>query len=104
MLRKIQEEHKEWLEQNFGYEKPWQALLGVVEEVGELAHSHLKEDQGIRVDEDHLEKIKDAIGDIVIYLISYCNRRDLDFQDIVVETWDIVKKRNWKENPKDGKV
>ena len=40
----------EWSRRNFGPGTPmgYRALLGVVEEVGELSHAHLKQLQGIR--------------------------------------------------------
>lgn len=104
MLKKIQKEHKEWGKRNFGDSPSWQPLLGVQEEVGELSHAHLKEAQGIRGTENHEENAKDAIADIILYLIDYCNRRDFDIETILQETWDKVKQRDWKKNPEDAHV
>lgn len=42
MLRKLQEEQKPWVKHNFGDRPSWMPLLGAVEELGELAHAHLK--------------------------------------------------------------
>lgn len=67
-----------WASRNFPDSEHWQPLLGAVEELGELAHSHLKESQGIRkTSEEHQIKAKDAIGDIIIYLAHYCSLRGL---------------------------
>jgi NTP pyrophosphatase (non-canonical NTP hydrolase) len=99
MLRKLQEEQKPWVKHNFGDRPSWMPLLGAMEELGELAHAHLKEAQGIRNHENHVEKAKDAIADIVIFLADYCSARGLDFESIVQETWDKVKQRDWKKNP-----
>ena len=103
-LRRIQREQKTWATRNFGYVPPWQPLIGVVEELGELAHSHLKEVQNIRTNEDHIAKGQDAVGDIVIYLIDYCNRRDWDFADIILETWKQVSARDWVNDKENGKA
>ena len=102
MLKKLQKEHKVWLDHNFGGQPSYHSLLGVVEEVGELSHAHLKNEQGIRTNEDHIALAKDAIADIVIFLASYCNSREFDFEEIIQSTWNEVKKRDWIKFPKDG--
>jgi len=97
-LKELQREVTEWSRRNFPDGKPYQPLLGVAEEVGELCHAHLKQDQGIRGYDDlnkaHREKM-DAIGDIVIYLADYCHRQAIDFQNCVDWTWEKVKERKW---------
>ena len=74
-LERIQEEQKVWADRNFGEQPSWMSLMGAIEEIGELAHAHLKEAQSIRNHEDHSEKAKDAIGDTVIFLCGYCSAR-----------------------------
>jgi len=101
-LNKLQYDMMIWQVDNFGNQESWKPLLGIVEEVGELSHAHLKEAQGIRTGEDHIADAKDAIGDILIYLMNYCNTRDFCLTDILEETWSKVKKRNWKDNKIDG--
>ncbi len=103
-LNEIQKEHKEWSWSNFGDINPTDLIVGIMEELGELSHSHLKESHSIRTNEDHPSKIKDAIGDIVIFLIAYCNARGINFEDVVQETWAIVKQRDWKKNKETGRV
>ena len=104
MLRKLQEEQREWSEHNFGKHPAWQPLLGAVEELGELAHAHLKESQGIRTSESHTDNAKDAVADIVIYLADYCSTRGFDFEEIVFDTWEKVKRRDWKKDPETAHV
>lgn len=99
MLRKLQDEQKPWVLHNFGERPAWMPLLGAMEELGELAHAHLKEAQGIRNTEDHVANAKDAIADIIIYLADYSSARGFDLEEIVKSTWDQVKKRDWKKNP-----
>lgn len=102
MLKKIQEEHAIWEKANFKKRESWQPLMGAIEELGELAHAHLKHSQKIRVNEDHIEHAKDAVGDIVIYLIGYCSARGFDMESIVQETWNEVKQRDWIKHPEVG--
>lgn len=98
ILKEIQAENKDWADRNFGENRrAWCALLGVVEEVGELAHAFLKREQNIRgTKAEHDAKISDAIGDIVIYLCDFCNIEGLDLSAIVQEVWDHVKTRDWR--------
>ncbi len=102
-LRAIQADHKEWQERNFGVAKrSHRTLLGMLEELGELSHAHLKTEQGIRVNEDHEAARRDAIGDVFIYMMGYCNDFDLDLTDIISETWAHVMKRDWEKNKSNG--
>jgi len=104
-LRDLQKEVGEWSRQNFPNNKSYHPLLGVVEEVGELSHAHLKSEQGIRGTKvEHITAKIDAIGDIIIYLCDYCERNGLVLDACIGATWEEVKKRNWKKNNKDGKV
>ena len=79
--------------------------MGMVEELGELAHARLKFKQKIRgMKKQEFEAAeRDALGDILIYMIGYCNARNLDLAEVLNETWDQVSKRNWKKNKVDGK-
>lgn len=98
-LREIQNAHRVWALKNFGERPSWHPLLGAVEELGELAHAHLKEQQGIRRTEDHVANAKDAVADVVLYLMDYCSLRDFDMQEVVESTWYKVRQRDWKANP-----
>ena len=101
----MQHEQKEWSKKNFGDKKPYQPILGATEEIGELAHSYLKMEQGIRGQkEEHLAKMKDAIGDCVIFLMEFCNQMGWDFEEIVTTTWNHVKLRDWKEDSFQGVI
>jgi len=98
----LQSQVKEWTAHNFPFTLSHHPLLGAMEELGELAHAHLKNEQGIRTDECHLENKCDAIGDIIIYLADYCNREGIDLQEAVAVTWAKVQKRDWIKDPKNG--
>jgi NTP pyrophosphatase (non-canonical NTP hydrolase) len=100
---KMQDEVGKWAERNFGGGPSTHPLLGIVEEVGELSHAHLKEEQGIRgTKEEHEEEARDALGDIMIYMLDYAYRRGWDLGDILTETWDNVRKRDWIADAQSG--
>jgi NTP pyrophosphatase (non-canonical NTP hydrolase) len=83
ILKKLQPEQAAWAKRNFGDRiSALQGLLGVVEEVGELAHAVLKKWQGIRgTPEEHDEAIKDACADVVIFMLDYCNMEGFELYD-----------------------
>jgi NTP pyrophosphatase (non-canonical NTP hydrolase) len=99
----LQEHVGEWSRRNFPNNQPYHPLLGLVEEVGELSHSFLKSEQGIRgtIEEHHAAKV-DAVGDILVYLADFCSRNDIDMQDAIETTWGMVQKRDWQKNRGDG--
>jgi len=103
-LSELQSEHGEWLKHNFPDQEKHDALLGVMEEIGELAHAHLKYQQGIRgyTMTEYYADASDAIGDIVIYLASYCNANHLNLGFCLDQTWARVKKRDWIKDPVKG--
>jgi len=95
-LQELQADHKAWADRNFPNREPLMPVLGVVEEVGELCHALLKGWQGIRgTKEQHEAGAKDAVGDIVIFLLDVCSQRGWSFAEIVAETWAEVRKRDW---------
>jgi hypothetical protein len=157
------EEHNKWVAHNFPEETELESILGVIEELGELAHHHLKERQGIRGDVAiHQAGAQDAIGDLTIFLLGvmnvtgppcfaphlitknatqaihrmafgvgrlgnqlvvssdylqrdtvefiiacmeqYCGHRSWVYEQIVMDTWEQVKDRDWQANPEDGVV
>ena len=103
-LRAFQAAHRLWLNRNFPNQKPHDALLGLAEEVGELAHAHLKNEQGIRGKDQYQyeREASDAIGDIVIYLASYCNTNRFDLAACIENAWEEVSARDWQKHPETG--
>lgn len=104
MIRQLQQEHFRWQKKNFDNVVVEDMILGVVEELGELAHSILKEKQKVRMHEDHEEKAKDAVGDIFIFLTGVCNRKGWDLQTIIEDVWKEVSSRDWRQFPNDGRT
>jgi len=101
-LQRLQQEVHEWHKANFGTPPAEYPLLIAVEELGELAHAHMKGVQKIRTDQDHQRKSADAIGDIVIALAAYCSLRGFSFEQCVRSAWSEVQKRDWKRDPING--
>jgi NTP pyrophosphatase (non-canonical NTP hydrolase) len=116
-LRKLQQEHRAWRTHNFPCADDWQPLVGVSEELGEAAfafiriaatigridHGFLKQAQCIRVSEDHRAEIVDAVGDLLLYVVDFANRLDIDLADAIKTTWAEVSVRDWQRNKVDGK-
>lgn len=101
----LQSQVGEWSRRNFPNNTPDNPFLGVVEEVGELAHSLLKLRQGIRgTTEEHIEAAKDAVGDTLVYMADFCERQGWDMQLIIEEVWGKVQQRNWTKNKTTGQV
>ena len=98
-LARVQAELKPWVAHNFGDREPWQPLLGIMEEVGELAHAFLKQNQGIHTTEDHTTAIRDAVADVVVFLCDFCNGQGIDLAAQVRETWASVRRRDWAADP-----
>ena len=102
-IQQLQNEHFDWVKHNFPDATSWHQLLGVVEEVGELSHAHLKSLQGIRgTTDEHFEAKCDAIADILIFLAGYANMEGIDIETCIDASWAIVKERDWQKNKLDG--
>ena len=83
----------------------YRLLLGMMEELGEIAHVHLKREQGIRIGRDKEQceyRIKDGVGDLLIYLINYCDSQGFTMKEAFDLAWMEVRDRDWKENPING--
>lgn len=100
-IRVLQERLHQWLDYNFPNATSNDQFIGIVEEVGELAHAELKTKQKIRgyTEEKGMEEIKDAVGDIFIYLCNYCNKKDIDIEECIDIAYDTIMKRDWQNNP-----
>lgn len=106
-LSSFQRSVSEWImKQPFASQPKHQPLLGAIEELGELAHAHLKNEQGIRgfdnVETANAAK-EDAIGDVIVYLAGYCDANGIDLAKCVGRAWEEVRRRDWTKNRKTGK-
>lgn len=108
-LREFQKEHREWVDRNFPHQNyaqnRHQSFLGVVEEMGELAHVILKSEQGIRdgmATDETYELLVDGVGDLVIFLAGFCDTHGINLDYAVSTTWNKVKQRDWVADPQRG--
>ena len=96
-LDTIQNEIAIWHIRNFPKSNAEKMLIGMMEELGELAHANLK---GSELNKNLSIEERDALGDIVIFLLEYCNMRNFRFVDILNETWTKVKRRDYTSERK----
>ena len=96
---RLQSEVSRWVEKNFPGAPPSWQMWGLIEEVGELdearvrsalpafgqvAHAHLKAQQGIRGSaEKHATAARDAIADSVIFFMHACSNLKWASQEIL---------------------
>ncbi len=69
----IQKEKHVWQEHNFPNTPTWAPILGMVEEIGELSKAFILHDTA---------EMKDAIGDVIIYMADLCNFTNLNLQEL----------------------
>ena len=93
-MTKLQAEHKEWGQHNFPDETPYNLLLGLFEEFGELCHAVLKHTQGIRgSQEEHIAEERDAVGDFWIYGLHFLTLSGITIDQVlrravVIDSYD----------------
>ncbi len=95
-LRDLQAEVGAWVRKNFGEDVPLLDQASVVcEEAGELIHHTLKQKQGIRVGEDHVAGMRDAVADVIISVCAFGAVSGIDVSEAVDKAWAEVKQRDW---------
>lgn len=92
MTKEMQAAVEKWQDKNFPNLTAEDNLIGALEELGELAHANLKRRQ---LGRDLRDNEMDAVGDIVIFLMGYCNKRGFDLAGIVNDTWAEVSQRDY---------
>lgn len=73
---KFQADLKCWLDYNFPDTTRDQQIMGVVEELGELFECQILYDSGTGSGQEE-KALKDAVGDVVIFLCNYCTKADI---------------------------
>ncbi len=97
-------EEREWKK----YHNPKDLSLSLVIELAELMEIFQWEDQEsideMLDDEEELEKIKDEVADVAIYLLSFCNTADIDLSSTVLKKIEKIKEKYPKEKVLDEEV
>lgn len=104
-LQLIQAQHRDWINYNFPGEKGNQAILGMMEELGELCHAVLKGEQGIRgmmTPHQVREAVIDAHCDLIIFSLTLADEMGYDLAAELQKTWAKVQQRDWVTDPENG--
>lgn len=72
VLARIESEHRDWSDRNFGEQTPLEKIAGMAEEYGEACEA-----MGDRA------KFLDAVGDFFLFFLHYCRLKDWS----IVELW-----------------
>lgn len=96
-IEKIQIEHAKWQKRNFPDAKPWECLIGMQEELGELCRIYSKTHRGIRSKEIKKEQMDEEIGDVFIQLMGFCTLNGLSIDRCIDKRWGVVKNRNFQK-------
>lgn len=67
-----------------------QQTSGMIEEIGELSHSILKLQQGIRKNENHLLLLEDSVGDIIIFSANLLSLLDINMEKVLIRKDKIL--------------
>jgi NTP pyrophosphatase (non-canonical NTP hydrolase) len=75
-------------------------LLGMFEELGELAHAVVYRHQGRGYADpaEHREAKEDALADLMVFACDFAGREGIDLEAVLGEVWERVSKRrrdNW---------
>jgi len=95
-LSALQSEVAAWVHRNFGDAPLLDQAAVVCEEAGELIHHVLKAKQGIRLEENHSDGMRDALADTVIACLAFASIAGIDLEQALADTWFLVSQRNWK--------
>lgn len=96
---------EKWRKHNFPNEDASLKLNLLMEEVGELAKAYCKGTAKIKGTPEYWEQQeKDAVGDVILTLLTYCNLRGINAQDCVDIAWKEISLRDYQKYPATGKA
>ncbi len=105
-LNEIQAYIKNVIEiRGFGNQPVEQAMLLLIEEVGELAKAIRKEKTNMCIDKNKIKNydtVEGEIADVFIVLTSVCNLLNINLYDVFYEKEKINVERNWKNDNKNN--
>ncbi len=94
-IEQLQREVGIWTRKNFGDAPSIRALVKVMEELGELAGGYIGriEHRKGKPPADCESKVKDAVADVLIALCVFCERENIDLNEMVERVWTEVSQR-----------
>ena len=105
-LNEIQKYIKKVIDiRGFGNQPVEQAMLLLVEEVGELAKAIRKEKTNMCIDKNKIKNydtVEGEIADVFIVLTSVCNLLNINLYDVFYEKENINVERSWKNDNKNS--
>jgi NTP pyrophosphatase (non-canonical NTP hydrolase) len=106
-IRDTQAEILAWSTKNFGAKVPIaydvSSFLGMVEEVGEIAHAILKMSQGIKgTRAKHEADVIDGIADLMVFALDFAGRNGIDAEKALEQVWAKVKQRDFTRDRQVG--
>jgi NTP pyrophosphatase (non-canonical NTP hydrolase) len=96
-LHDLQGRIAQWQSQYFPAAEEWELVLGVCEEAGELAQCVLKMKRGIHPERYNAERVKDSIGDVIVFLIGICIQRGWNIAEVLSDTVKEVLERQFDQ-------
>ena len=96
-MQNIQDETHEWRMQKWPDLTPLAQLSGTAVEVSELLEMEIK---GEHYDKEWCtdEKLKEEIGDVMIYLMGYASLRGFDIAECIDAAHDKNNERDWDQH------
>lgn len=106
MISLKQNELNEWHKKNFDVLNTHEQLIGMTEEVGEIAHYYLKGQQGIRgvTREVMIAKMVDGWCDTVIFGIQMMTSLNVDAEKALEMVIEQVLQRDWRKDKEGNTV
>jgi len=71
---------------------------GIAINLGRASHAFIKTFQNIRMHEGHAEKLKIALGNVIVLLDMECTNWNTTLDFVLSHTWAKVKQRDWQKN------
>lgn len=105
-IREIQSSVASWVKHNFPSSTAQDEILGMQEDLGKLARAYLKSKQKIRgysfSGDKSKREMSDAIGNMMIYMLGFCESVGIDLESEVFSAWEKIKKLDWSADPDSG--
>jgi hypothetical protein len=73
--------------------------VNLLSSLGKVAHAHLKQAQGIRVEENHDAEGRQGMIHFLVHLRMFAVQEKIDLVDETYRVWQKVKLRDWKKDP-----
>lgn len=97
-ISNFQKEVYDWVIENFPNMKSEDELIGISSEFGELCHHFRDRKNHVKgVTEYHDAEIKDAVGDMLLNLLCFCEMENINSYKCLLESWNLVRIRSYKK-------